>query len=68
MVISQPHIGGKMEHEQIPQVDQEWIDGMVKDYRLKITNLYKIARIQGQVDIEEKERDKLKEKLAMVAA
>ncbi len=51
----------------IHEVDQQRIDDMVKQYRNQITNLYKIAYLQGQIEQEEKARDELKARLARVA-
>ncbi len=39
-----------MDDVQISAEDQERIDGMVEDYRRKLTNLYMIAYLKGAID------------------
>lgn len=52
-----------MDDIHIPAEDQAWIDDMVNSYRLKITNLYRIAYIAGALSVEERERDRLRSEL-----
>ena len=49
---------------QIPQLDQERIDNMVNDYRLRLENLYRMAYMQGQIDADSDTVAKLKAKVA----
>ena len=41
--------------------DQERIDAMVRQYRNQITNLYRIAYMQGAIDQAEEDKRKLRE-------
>lgn len=52
----------------IPADDQQRIDALVSDFRHRIENLYRMAYLQGQIASETEARDKIKAKLAKVAA
>ncbi len=48
-----------MDDLQIPEVDRERIEAMVRQYRHQIENLYRIAYLQGQIESETKARNEL---------
>ena len=51
-----------------PASDRERIEAMVAQFRHQIERLYEVAYLQGQVDQQIEERDKLQAKLAKVSA
>ena len=55
---------------QVPlcDADRESIDAMCAQLRSQIENLYSRAYLQGQIDQQIEERDKLQAKLAKVSA
>ena len=60
--------GGTMDADlKIPEIDRERIEQIVSSFRTRIENLYRIAYLQGQIEQEEKERDKLIRKMKALA-
>ena len=54
---------------QVPlcNADRDRINAMVDQYRHQIERLYEVAYLQGQIDQQIEERDKLQAKLAKVS-
>ena len=52
----------------MPADDRDRINAMVDQYRHQIERLYEVAYLQGQVDQQIEERDKLQAKLEKVSA
>ena len=57
-----------MDDVNIPQIDQQRIDDMVKQYRHQITNLYHMGYLMGSIEQVEKDRARLKGELAAMEA
>ena len=57
-----------MNEPQIPAADQENIDALVRQFRNRIENLYRMAYLQGQIDQAEADRRKMKEEYVATAA
>ncbi len=50
-----------MDEVIISAADQQRIDDMVRQYRNQITNLYRIAYLQGAIDEAAEAREKMRE-------
>ena len=52
----------------ICQDDMDRINALVDQYRHSLLRLYEVAYLQGQIDAQEDERDRLKAQLARAVA